>query len=109
MNENQGNEFQQRTDGGNAPQFVTLLVLSILETCCCNCLTGIAGIILVILANSAYKHGDFENYESKRKICSIILIVGAILSVVINIALTVTGVATSLPMYNEVMQQMPVQ
>ena len=77
-------QYQQPV--GNAPSFVTILVLAILQTCCCNTITGITAIILILVANGAYKSGNIDDYESKKKAATIVLIVGVILSIVISIA-----------------------
>ncbi len=81
-------------NGGNAPAFMTLLVLAILETCCCNTITGVIAIIFAIIANNSYKSGDIEDYESKKKIATIVLIVGVVLYVVIMIFAFATGLAS---------------
>lgn len=65
--------------------FGLLLGLSIAELICCCQPAGIAGIILSILANVAYRNGNYEGYASKAKIAKIILIIGAAVGVIINV------------------------
>ena len=65
--------------------FGLMLGLSIAEMLCCFQITGIIGIVLSILANTAYKNGDYEDYASKAKITKIVLIVGLVLGLLANI------------------------
>ena len=99
MDENMVQNESQQGQVQNAPAFVTLLVLSILSTCCCNTITGIAGIILIVLANQDYKAGNIEAYESKKKITTIVLIVGLVLSIIV---LALYGFEA----YNQIMAEM---
>lgn len=78
---------------GNSPAFVTLIVLAILETCCCNTITGVIAIILTFIADSSYKSGDMQGYESKKKITIIVLIVGVVLSILMSIITLALGIA----------------
>ena len=78
---------------GNSPAFVTLILLAILETCCCNTITGVIAIILTFIADSSYKSGDMQGYESKKKITIIVLIVGVVLSILMSIITLALGIA----------------
>ena len=78
---------------GNSPAFVTLILLAILETCCCNTITGVIAIILTFIADSSYSSGDLQGYESKKKITIIVLIVGVVLSILMSIITLALGIA----------------
>ena len=78
---------------GNSPAFTTLILLAVLQTCCCNTVTGVIAIILTFLADNAYKSGDFAGYESKRKIVIIVLIAGVVLTILMSIFSLVCGIA----------------
>lgn len=66
-------------------KFGLMLGLSIAELCCCFPITGIIGIIFAVIANNAYKAGDYETYEAKAKTVKIVLLVGLGLGIVIGI------------------------
>jgi hypothetical protein len=74
--------------------FGAKLTLSILEMLCCctSCITLIMGIIACVFtcqANSCYKEGRYEEFKSKAKTSTILLIVGGVfaaLAIIINVA-----------------------
>ena len=72
---------------------MTLILLAILETCCCNTITGVIAIILTFIADSSYSSGDLQGYESKKKITIIVLIVGVVLSILMSIITLALGIA----------------
>lgn len=95
-----GNPIPTPTNG-NHPKFTTMLVLSILMTCCCNTIPGIIAIILTCVANSSYKNGMVEDADGKMRGASIALIVGLALTIVIMILYAILfamGIVTSLPL-----------
>ncbi len=75
-----------------SPSFTKLLVFSILQALCCNTITGIIALVLTFTADSAYKSGDIEGYESKKKIAIIVLIVGVVLALLIGVITVVAGI-----------------
>ncbi len=70
-------------------KFGLMLGLSIAELVCCFPITGIIGIIFAALANSAYKEGNYEDYEAKAKTVKIALIVGLVIGLILNILVLV--------------------
>lgn len=103
--ENMGNNIPANNTG-NAPAFVTLLVLSIIQTCCCcNLITGILALVFTFLANSSYKEGNDEKYEFNKKVAIISLCVGLGLTILWSI-LSTMGAFTSIPMYNQMIEEM---
>lgn len=70
-------------------KFGLMLGLSIAELVCCFPICGIIGIILTVLANNAYKEGDYTSYEEKAKQVKITLIIGLVIGLIINILVLV--------------------
>ncbi len=66
-------------------KFGLKLGLSIAEMLCCSPLFGLIALIMVIIENSKFKAGDDAESEKLSKIATILLIVGAVLSVVVLI------------------------
>ncbi|MCM1495569.1 MAG: CD225/dispanin family protein [Bacteroides sp.] len=66
-------------------KFGLMLGLSIAELVCCFPICGIIGIIFAVLANNAYKEGDYTTYEKQAKTVKITLIVGLIVGLIMNI------------------------
>ena len=70
------------------------LTFSILEMLCCctSCITLIMGIIACVFtcqANTCYKEGRYEEFKSKAKTSTVLLIVGAVfaaLAIIMNVA-----------------------
>lgn len=75
-------------------KFGLMLGLSIAELLCCFPICGIIGIIFTVLANNAYKEGDYTTYEEKAKQVKITLIVGLIVGLILNILVMVLYGAT---------------
>ncbi len=76
-------------------KFGLMLGLSIAETICCSPLFGIIGIVMAVLANNAYKAGNYEEYASKSKLCWIMLIVGLVISIIMSIIAFSTGMLSA--------------
>ncbi|MDE7365782.1 MAG: CD225/dispanin family protein [Lachnospiraceae bacterium] len=70
-------------------KFGLMLGLSIAELVCCFPICGIIGIILTVLANNAYKEGDYTSYEEKAKQVKITLIIGLVIGLIMNILVMV--------------------
>lgn len=66
-------------------KFGLMLGLSIAELVCCFPICGIIGIIFTVLANNAYKEGDYTTYEEKAKQVKITLIIGLVIGLIMNI------------------------
>lgn len=104
-NQYQNNQYQQPQGNGqyygqppqrDMPQHGLYMALSILELLFCNLITGILGIVFTNEANSAYKAGDYEGSEKKKKSAKLSLIIGAVLGVVVIIvSLLFVGVFTN--------------
>lgn len=96
---NQNQTFNQPT-ATNAPAFVPLLLIGIFYTiCCCNLVFGIAGIILSIIMNNAYKRGDVQAYQKMKNITIIVYVIGVlalVISMVAGLAEWIIGLITSL-------------
>lgn len=67
------------------PWFTTWMVISIVEMLMCNLLSGTITLVLILLGDSDYKQGKIAEAESKKKIATVVTIVGAIFSVIIYI------------------------
>lgn len=63
---------------GDNPTLVTGIVFSIIEIVFVPLLYGIIPLIFTIMANNAWKSGDYEDYKSKSHTAKILLIVGGI-------------------------------
>ncbi len=66
----------QPNQNQSPPNYSSLLTFSILELICCNQIFGILGLVFTTLADSAYKSGNYAEYESKSKLAKIMLIIG---------------------------------
>ena len=73
------------TDSTN-PTFVRDLILSIAQLFLCPYTLGIP-LILTIIANSAWKRGNYEKYRIITKVANVLLIIGWIILVVEAIVL----------------------
>ena len=78
--------YQPNMPVGSAPEFTKYLILSILEMVCCCQITGIIGIVFVVMANSAFKMGNMMDYQVKIKNVKTTLLVGLIIGIICNIA-----------------------
>ncbi|MDO5383217.1 MAG: CD225/dispanin family protein, partial [Eubacteriales bacterium] len=65
------------------PGSSTYLILSILELIFCGVLWGGLALYNSSSANTAYKNGDMQTFESKRRTARIFLIIGVVVNVVI--------------------------
>ena len=81
---NQYNQPQQQN-----PTFTKDLIFSIFQLLCCCQITGILSLIFVILANTAFKQGNYMEYQAKTKTAKTTRIIGYILGGVITIGCTI--------------------
>lgn len=72
-------KIDQRPQQCNRPAISTTayLIWSIVETLCCNPVTGVIGLVLTMKADSALKTGDIEEANRDLKNTKVALIVGA--------------------------------
>lgn len=85
-NNQQFNEFGQpfvQAPKTSAPGFTKWLIISIMQMMCCNQLTGIVCLILVLIADSDFKRGMFADYQGKMKTVKILTAIGVIFTFVI--------------------------
>lgn len=75
--------------GGSAPDFTKTLILSIVQMLCCCQITGIIALIFTIIANSAFKSGNMNEYYTKQKSAKTALKVGWIIGVVVVLLMIV--------------------
>lgn len=84
-----------------APKFGLYLALSLIEMILCGNIFGLIALIMIILANSAYKAGDEVSGASKLKTCKVLLIVGLVTSILASVIfILVFGSAISLALTN---------
>ena len=69
--------------GMSAPGFTKWLIISIMQMMCCNQLTGIICLILVLMSDSDFKRGMFADYQGKMKTVKILTAIGVIFTFVI--------------------------
>lgn len=80
-----GQQNSQQAQNSNAPEYMVILILSVIQIltiCCCTPLTCIMGIISlasIIGANSEFKDGNYIAYQSKSKTAKITNITGWVL------------------------------
>lgn len=80
MNNNQNYNYNI-----SPPWFTTWMVISIVEMLMCNLISGAITLVLILLGDSDYKQGKIAEAESKKKIATIVTIVGIIFSIIIYI------------------------
>jgi RNA polymerase subunit RPABC4/transcription elongation factor Spt4 len=77
--------------------FSTMLILSAVETFCCNQLFGIIAIVLLLIKfKPAVEARDLEAAKSTKKIVNTILIIGLLLGILLNIGYIVLTVLSEL-------------
>ena len=67
----------------SAPGFTKWLIISILQMMCCNQLTGIICLVMVLMADSDFKRGIMADYQGKMKTVKILTAIGVIFSFII--------------------------
>ena len=72
---------------GNHPKFISTLIFAILELLCCNQITGIIALVLAIIGNSDWSKGRPLDADGKFKGANIALLVGALLGIIIYVAI----------------------
>ena len=70
----------------NAPEYGKNLGLSIFQMICCCQVTGLIALVVTLIANSDYRAGKMDDYESKMKNANIALIAGWIIGAIVTIA-----------------------
>ena len=99
-----GQQNSQQTQNSNAPDYMTIVILSVLQIvtiCCCipsTFITGIISLVSIISANSDFKNGNYIAYQSKSKTAKITNITGWVLfgiSLIINIISIIVYVLNS--------------
>lgn len=90
---NQGMNQMPQMNPQSTPEFTKCLVLSIIQMLCCCQITGIIALVFTILANSAFKIGNFADYQAKIKGAKTTLTVGWIVAAVIYIIVIIMYVA----------------
>lgn len=78
-NNNPYNKYPQNT---SCPSFGLWLGLSIACALIASKLCGIIGVIYIVFANDAYKHGNYQKYEANFKTVKIALLIGLIIGII---------------------------
>lgn len=94
-NNNYTQQAAQPVKNSSAPDFVLWLILNIIATLCCCLPTGVAGLVLAIVANTSYQNNDMENYQSKMKASKILFGVSIGIGVIIVIAYVIFAVVAA--------------
>ena len=87
LNENKQAMDQPQRVSDSHPKFTSMLILAILELLCCNQLTGIIALILIIIGDSDWKSGRPIDADGKFKGAKIALIIGVVLGLIAYIAI----------------------
>lgn len=79
------NTHNNQSYNASPPWFTTWMIIAIVEMLMCNLLSGVITLVLILLGDSDYKQGKIAEAESKKKIATVVTIVGVIFSIIIYI------------------------
>ena len=78
--------MQQPKVPQQTPGFTKWIIISVVQMSCCCQISGLISLIMVILADSDFKKGLYNDYTSKMKIAKIVTIIGVGTAFIVSIA-----------------------